>query len=94
MLHDPRLLAICGVLIEEIPDPYIPPPKAQKSWATLEVGRKLKSLSSGEVVTVTACDSAGVSLSHEDGSRSRLEDKEWKVGWEKVRKARKKKGEG
>lgn len=83
---DRRLLAISAALIEEIPDPYVPPPKPQKSWQTLDPGRQLRRLSDSALFLVTSADSAGVSLEGEDGTRLRLESKEWRTEWEKVRK--------
>lgn len=86
MQRDPRIVAICFALIEEIPDPYKPPPKPQKSWQTLEVGRELRALDSLETLVVVSCDSQGVTAERPDKSRLRIEDRDWRSKWEKVRK--------
>jgi len=103
---DPRLLSITKHLTKPIPEPFRATPKAQKSWATLDMNRELHPHSETHIgqitlypidrVQVTVIDSAGVTLTVTSGGPHthksfRWEDKDWKPFWAKVPKRRKKK---
>ena len=68
-----RIDKICQALTREIPAPYKAPARPQKSWKTLKIGQRLRTLkslntsghigiSTGLLMEVTAADSQGVWL--------------------------------
>tara|TARA_R110002020_G_scaffold333628_7_gene549058 strand:- start:885 stop:1211 length:327 start_codon:yes stop_codon:yes gene_type:complete len=103
-MHNKRLLYICYKLIEDIPEPYVKPPTPKKTWHQIDSPgeRRLQPIApterngtiigTDETVLVVSIDSHGVTVQPPVGSTFRIENKNWRDSWIKVRKAPKRKG--
>ena len=88
-----RIDRIVRNLLRHVP----PPPRAEarptKSFATLRAGQHIREAGRDTVHVVVDTDSQGATLRPlEGGAAFRLEDREWKQQWSRVRKSRKTKG--
>jgi len=81
---------ILDALTATVPEPYVPPPTPQKSWAGLKPGQRLRSrvdagpYRAGTLFVVLETDSAGMTLA----PQLRWTQRDWQNTFDKQRASR------
>ena len=97
-----RLSRIVRNLLRVVPDPPKPIPRATASFAGLKVGQLIVNELDRRIFEVTNTDSLGADLTYygklpdsieHSREQRRLEDRNWRASWSRVRVPRKRKGD-